>query len=261
MTCKNCKTLLNTEQSYCFKCGAKVIKNRLTIKNLSADFSEQFFSYDNKFLATFLDLFKKPEDVIGGYIDGLRKKYINVVQYLAISITILGIQYFIISTINSDYFVPEPSEFDEQMSKLYPKEALENVKKMMMLMNEYMSLIYLTGIPFSAMITWITFLKERTYNFTEHIVINMYVTAQYIIGSALLYLLFFALDININILITLVTVLYVIYFGFVFKQLYQLSIPTLILRFMYSIVLFIIQMIIIIILMTLIMVVYVKFFK
>ena len=81
MHCKNCNTALTKTQNYCFECGAKVIRNRLTIKNLLAHFSEQFLNYDNNFLKTFLHLFTKPEVVIGGYIDGTRKKHVNVIPY------------------------------------------------------------------------------------------------------------------------------------------------------------------------------------
>lgn len=62
MACKNCNTELTTDSEYCYHCGAKVIRNRLTIKNLFEHFSEQFLNYDNKFLQTFILLFKKPEE-------------------------------------------------------------------------------------------------------------------------------------------------------------------------------------------------------
>ena len=174
MVCKNCNTKLNDSQNYCFECGAKVIKNRLTTKNLTEDFSEQFLSYDNRFLQTFIDLFIKPEAVISGYINGTRKKYINVVQYFAISLTLLGLQFLIINSINPEYLIPEESIMDEQLAKYYNKEGLEALNNYFKLINEYQSVIYAIGIPMSALITWIVFLKERLYNFTEHLVINMY---------------------------------------------------------------------------------------
>ena len=96
MDCKNCQNSLSQKDDYCNVCGAKVIRNRLTVKNLWADFAEQFLNYDNKFLKTYLALFKKPEDVIGSYINGTRKKYVNVISYFAIAVTLSGIQLFIL---------------------------------------------------------------------------------------------------------------------------------------------------------------------
>ena len=66
--CKNCGTQLGETEDYCSACGAKVIRNRLTIRNLWGDFTEQFLNYDNKLLKTFVQLFRNPEDVIGSYI-------------------------------------------------------------------------------------------------------------------------------------------------------------------------------------------------
>lgn len=76
MNCKNCDTALQPEISFCYKCGAKVIKNRITFKNLAVYFGETFLNYDNKFLQTVINLIKDPKDVIDGYVKGVRKKYI-----------------------------------------------------------------------------------------------------------------------------------------------------------------------------------------
>ena len=97
MKCKNCNTLLDEQSDYCNICGARAIRNRLTIKNLFEHFSEQFLNYDNKFLQTFITLFKRPESVIGGYIEGTRKRYVNVITYFSIAIMITGVEYFILN--------------------------------------------------------------------------------------------------------------------------------------------------------------------
>ena len=95
--CKNCNTQLLSKNDFCPSCGGKVIRNRLTLKALFSNFSEQFLNYDNKFLKTFLHLFSKPEEVIDGYINGTRKKYVNVVSYFAIAITLSGLLMFVLN--------------------------------------------------------------------------------------------------------------------------------------------------------------------
>ena len=82
MDCKNCGTILTSENNFCNFCGAKVIHNRLTVSNLFEDFKEKFLNVDNAFLRTFISLFKRPDDVINGYIEGTRKKYINVINFI-----------------------------------------------------------------------------------------------------------------------------------------------------------------------------------
>ncbi len=63
MTCKNCHTELEEYDDYFKNCGGKVIRNRLTFKNLFEHISETFFNYDNTLLKTFITLFRKPEAV------------------------------------------------------------------------------------------------------------------------------------------------------------------------------------------------------
>jgi hypothetical protein len=91
MDCKNCQTSLSETAEYCYHCGGKIIKNHLTIRNLFEHFSEAFLNYD-RFLQTFIGLFTAPEEVIGCYISGTRKKYVNVISYFAIAITISDLQ-------------------------------------------------------------------------------------------------------------------------------------------------------------------------
>ena len=111
MNCKNCNKALEDTQKYCDECGAKVIQNRLTPKVIATQVNEQFLSIDNKFFKTFIDLFKKPEDVIISYINGTRKKYIDVLQYFAVSLTLAGIQVFLMTT-----FFKEAFEFSSELS-------------------------------------------------------------------------------------------------------------------------------------------------
>ena len=96
MKCKNCSELLTSKTNYCPECGAKAITHRLTLRYLLSEIYHAFFSIDsNKPVRTFIDLFKKPEEVIGGYIDGVRKKYIHAFGYFTIAVTFSSIFYFI----------------------------------------------------------------------------------------------------------------------------------------------------------------------
>ena len=66
MYCKNCDTPLRYKADFCHGCGAKIIRHRLTIKNLWADFLERFLNLENYLLKTFIAMFKQPEAVITG---------------------------------------------------------------------------------------------------------------------------------------------------------------------------------------------------
>ena len=96
MNCKTCGHTLRSDFRYCPNCGAKIIRNRLTLKNVWQDLSFQVFNLDNTFLKTFRHLFTQPDGVIRSFISGARKKYMNPVSYFAIAITLSGLNFYVL---------------------------------------------------------------------------------------------------------------------------------------------------------------------
>lgn len=183
MVCKNCNIPLHEGANYCAKCGAKVIANRLTFKHLSAELIANYLNVDNTFLRTFLALFSKPEIVICGYIDGVRKKYLNPVSYIAIALTITGILVFFMRRT-----FPEGFDFDILKTGMYDAAAS---KRMSDFIFTFYSLIFILYIPILALSSWLTFNREK-YLYTEHIIIFMYAQAHYsLITSPLTILILF----------------------------------------------------------------------
>ena len=171
MYCKNCKTKLSDQSDYCNKCGARVIRNRLNFGNLFSHFTEEFLNYDNKLLQTVIVLFIKPEAVIRSYISGTRKKYVNVINYYAIAITIAGLQFFILQK-----FFPEAMD----MSTVSIKGTEESNNAVLEFMKEYSSIAMMLNVPIYALMSKLAFIAEKKYryNYTEHLVIFMYLLAQ-----------------------------------------------------------------------------------
>ena len=141
MRCKNCDNSLKDTQKFCDECGAKIINNRLQPKIIAQQVNEQFISIDNKFFRTFFDLFKQPESVIVGYINGTRKKYIDVLQYFAISLTLAGIHVFLITTFFKDALDFTPG-FINPEKDINPLPGFNSD-----LFTKYQGLIYILGVP------------------------------------------------------------------------------------------------------------------
>ena len=91
--------------------------------------------------------------------------------------------------------------------------------------NSLQSLYYTLSIPFSAFSTWIAYwiLGIRRFNFTEHLVINLYYGAQVVIISAFIYILFLGLGINYFSTSYLVAFLTFIYWFYVLKRVFETS--------------------------------------
>ncbi|WP_296384349.1 DUF3667 domain-containing protein [Winogradskyella sp.] len=166
MNCKNCHTKLLEQDDYCKSCGGKVIRNRLSFKNLFEHLSETFFNYDNKLLRTFTQLFKQPEDVINSYINGVRKKYINPISFFGLALTLSGLSIFIIKKFYMQYL-----DFSSLFEGIKVSQDIFNATSSNAL--EYNSLFYSFLIPLFALISWVVFLDKK-YNLTEHIIIYLY---------------------------------------------------------------------------------------
>ncbi|MEM5566732.1 DUF3667 domain-containing protein [Psychroserpens sp. AS72] len=227
MNCKNCEIALKDTINFCPNCGAKVVRKRLTMKNLWQDISLQFINIDNKFLKTFTHLFTQPENVISGFIDGTRKKYINVIQYFAISLTLVGIQVFLMNTFFSDDLA-HAMDFMKPFEKATGgknnpfNSSLGNLEEI----NNYQSIIYICTVPLYTLATWLSYkiIKPvKRYNFTEHLVLNLYYNAQVIIITAVLSILFLCFGFNYLLISGVVSFLVFIYLFYVLKRVFNVS--------------------------------------
>ncbi len=214
MECKNCSTLLDSQSDYCPNCGAKVIRNRLTLKNLFTHYTETFFSYDNTFLKTIIYLIKDPKDVIDSYVNGVRKKYIAPLSFFAIALTISGLYFFILKQYFPDFFEMAASEFSvdekqKEITRTFTQKA-----------TEFNALVNFIIIPLVAGLSRVVFWKQ-SYNYTEHLIIYFYTMSLFSIFSSLLNLLvlsFFAIE-----FLSLTGVIYIIlfvYHGWILKKLF-----------------------------------------
>jgi hypothetical protein len=161
MHCKNCYTELQEAFDYCSSCGGKVVRKRLTLKNLFEHLSETFFNYDNKLLRTIIDLCKKPEEVISTYIEGVRKRYVNPVSFFGLSLTLSGLSVFLIQKFYLDYidivaWMSSLEIFNNPISQ----KALANYSASDTM--EYSSLIYSAIVPVFGLISWVVFGTRNT---------------------------------------------------------------------------------------------------
>lgn len=241
MNCKNCSTELLEQHDYCSSCGGRVIRNRLSFKNLFEHLSETFFNYDNKLLRTFTKLFTQPEDVIVGYIDGVRKKYINPISFFGLALTITGLSIFVLKKFYLDSI--DFSSFFENMN--VPEEFMESTMNSSM---EYNSLIYSFLVPLFAVISWIVFL-DKTYNLTEHIIIFLYSMSLLSIISVIIGQIFLLVSPNNYMIYSLLMwPLMFLYHCFILKRIFKLSFGGLILKSILALALFFVSYIGVIIL-------------
>jgi len=232
MNCKNCHTELHEQDEYCRNCGAKIIRKRLSFKNLFEHLSETFFNYDNKLLRTITQLFKEPEDVIVGYINGVRKKYVNPISMFGLALTITGIYTFIVFK----YF---PEFFD--FSGLMQTGQEEMQRKNLAIMQEYQGIIMMLYVPIYALMAKVVFIGKKQFNYTELLVIFMYIQAQISIVSSIVVLLMGAMGLVSSWVGLLMIPIMILYSAYCLKRIYKLNFAEIVLRtLIFGIVLFIV---------------------
>lgn len=205
MKCKNCNIDLQSEDNYCYSCGAKVINERITIKHLFSDLVASL-GWDNQFWSTCRDLVLKPGLVFDRYLNGTRKKYSSPFTYFAIvtTISVLIIGFYsnemieLTSNINFVQTETAPNSMTDQTKEEnigqqdnndYSPNSQIFMREMATFMFKYYYYYSFLCLPFFTLIAFFVFGKPN--NFAEHLVIN-----SYILGFAsILGLLLFAVNI------------------------------------------------------------------
>lgn len=171
MNCINCDHNLDKTDNFCSVCGGKVITQRLTLNLVIKEMVEKFFSWDNKFFLTYISLFTRPEDVINGFIKGMRVKYLNAFTYFFIALTISGIQILLLQ---KGYLGEIHYPFDD-----LPQEGMQfEIESILNTFYDYYSFIAFLLIPVMALMSKIIFWKFKNYNYIEHLVIYFYTNSQ-----------------------------------------------------------------------------------
>ena len=218
MECKNCHQPLNESDKFCNACGAKIIKNRLTFSTLLFEVREHLLNLDNnRPLHTFVDLFIRPKKVVDGFINGIRKRYINPFGYMTIAVTIFGLFLFFFI---EDYGAAM-SKISTSMNGAEVQNELSN--KINGITLKYQSVLFFIFIPFLALISKLVFLKNKKYNYIEHLIINTYGQAHISIAATLIYFTTIWFESVFGVIAGLITFVNIIYFAYLFKTLYSIS--------------------------------------
>jgi hypothetical protein len=147
------------------------VVHRLTFKNLTYDITERYFNLDNTFIQTFVQLFRRPETVIDGYIQGVRRKYLNPISHLGIALTLSGIIIFVMQkTMTPEIFFAYGGQLpDKVATKLFDT------------IFDLSSLFFILYIPVFAIAGYFTF-NRKDYLLSEYIIAFIYIMAQWSIA-------------------------------------------------------------------------------
>jgi len=228
MQCKNCQTPLQENNKFCASCGAKIINHRLNFKSVTEEFFATFISWDNKFFKTFIHLLTKPQEVTNGYLDGVRKRYMQPFAYMLIALSIYGIYMFFSKEMMMDYM--------DNMNAVMEKFSSNNSKtkdfntKMLSVLFKYHNIYTLSSIPLLAFINKIIFKKR---NFIEHNITLLYAYATFLLLSVIIGFIGVIFNINYGAIYNIIMPLMIIYHLYFYKKMFDFDKITIILKTLY----------------------------
>ncbi|EAQ99773.1 DUF3667 domain-containing protein [Maribacter sp. HTCC2170] len=237
MICKNCQTSISEASKFCDSCGAKVITERLSVKNLWSDVTQNVFGWDNKFFLTIRKLITAPQEILGDYLDGIRKKYTNPITFFAIG---MAISIFIFNTFDEEYLKisldaakVQNEWMAENIGGQYKsvelqKESLELNEKIQKGFLKFFNIISLLLLPLYAFIAFLVYRKP--YNYAEHLTVTTYIQG----FSFFLSSIFFLVAINTSPFLYSISLLCLMFFYcYAYGKLYKLSIGQSIIKFIF----------------------------
>ncbi len=168
-TCSNCG--MPVEGNYCSNCGQSTGEHTINFHFLWHDVQHGLFHFDKGILFTIKELFTRPGHSIREYIQGKRVQHFKPVSLVLILATVYGFlfHYFHINMlVNSISLSGSGKDFVEAQNKL---------GKLNDWVIEHYEIIALIQLPIYALGTYLSF-KKSGYNFSEHLVLNAFLTAQ-----------------------------------------------------------------------------------
>lgn len=231
MNCKNCQTELTANAKYCHECGAQVITERITLKNLLGEIFKKYFGWDNRFLFTLKEMFVRPGEVLKGFLEGVRQRYTPPLTFFAIgaAISLLVIAQFndefraMNSSMSGIETTADDNQKDVKIRELQQKYNSQLYDSMLGNWNLYSFLL----LPFYTLIAFWVF--GAPYNFGEHLIINAYIQTP----TFIIFLFAFLMSIWISpSLYGFGQVGVMIYYAYAYKQLYQHTFKRTILKFL-----------------------------
>lgn len=195
--CKNCDTANPLAANYCLRCGQQLNLHRLNWRYLFHE-SVHYFTHADKGIFHLLKyLTLTSGSVAKEYLLGKRKKYFPPLNFFLIVAAI-----YVISASWNDKSIaketnyrdhPEIANITNPVKKEATIKIYERAEKSRLFLNKHANLLAIAALPFISFIFFI-FYQKSGYNYVEHLLANMYMTAYTLLVKVIIFTsLFFIL--------------------------------------------------------------------
>lgn len=175
--CLNCNRPLSEEQNFCSHCGQKAALKRLSLHDIWHDVIHYFTHADKGIFQLLKALVTQTGAVAREYVSGKRKKYfppLNFFLIVAALYVFMGsvIPHKPVNISKNNYtstYQKEPAakEVAASYSRAQKQASIGRF------FSKYSNFVAMFAAPFISLIIWLVLIRGP-YNFTEHLVANLY---------------------------------------------------------------------------------------
>lgn len=168
--CKNCGHALGEHDHFCPNCGQGTSVDKIQFKSLIQEFTESIFQFNHGFFFTLVSLFSHPGASLSEYLQGKRRTYYRPLAYALVLSTI----YFLITRV-----IGQPTWMDDFVAGWLSEtgDAVDKSPVLLIWFSKNYAYASLLVLPVFSLASFLSFRKQGR-NYTEHIVINSYITGQ-----------------------------------------------------------------------------------
>ncbi len=174
--CTNCHNNILNPSNFCPHCSQKIHVHRLSIGHLLHE-TVHFFTHADKGIFYLLKMLAtKPGKVAREYIEGRRKLYFTPLNFFLI---VLGLFVFVLTTfkpmqaVNMDQLKESVMQIPEREKRERRLEKVARMEKAINFTSKNSNYLNMALTPIIAGIFFL-FYSRRKYNYTEHLVANLY---------------------------------------------------------------------------------------
>lgn len=163
-TCLNCQTQF--DGSFCNNCGQKET-HRFTVSHVLHELVHVFTHADKGIFSFVWNVIRKPGIIALDLVEGKRKRYFNLFQYLLI---IVGVTTFLVT---QTHLVEKTIVIMNSINNVKPSTELGKLQaSVAYFIQKYNNIFQLILIPLFAFFSWLFIGRSRNYNYAENIVLH-----------------------------------------------------------------------------------------
>lgn len=176
--CANCGTSFLPKQNFCSYCGQTAHTHRLNMPHLLHEAVHFFTHADKGIFYLIRQLAVRPGIVAREYVLGKRKKYFSPLNFFLI---VVGLFLFVQTTLkpmqgsNMTALKESVRKIPDQVVRERRLAKLERAEAATAFMARYSNYVNMAVTPLIALVFFLFFYRSG-YNYTEHLVANLYIT-------------------------------------------------------------------------------------